>query len=120
MADRSEQSGPVSELARQGADRINGVAGWLEQREPGDLLDQVRGYARRSPGTFLLGAALLGVAAGRLTRGVTSGDGEQSAPASQGSADATATASYPSGQTRHPSGQPGYPTSDQPAGGGRA
>jgi hypothetical protein len=70
MAEKSGQSGPVSELAWQAADRVHGVAGWLESREPGDLLAEVRSYARRNPGTFLIGAALLGVLAGRLTRNV--------------------------------------------------
>ena len=57
-----------TELAHQAADRVHGVAGWLEQREPGDLLNEVKTYARRNPGTFLVGAALSSVwLAGRLT-----------------------------------------------------
>ncbi|MEV4493495.1 hypothetical protein AB0K04_25695 [Micromonospora coxensis] len=72
MAQNSGQAGPVTELAHQAADRVHGVAGWLEAREPGDLLNEVKTYARRNPGTFLVGAALLGVVAGRLTRGITS------------------------------------------------
>ncbi|MEH0844399.1 hypothetical protein V6U81_18625 [Micromonospora sp. CPCC 205711] len=69
---QSGQGGPVTELAHQAADRVHGVAGWLEEREPGDLLNEVKTYARRNPGTFLVGAALLGVVAGRLTKGITS------------------------------------------------
>ncbi|WP_406072238.1 hypothetical protein [Micromonospora sp. NBC_01638] len=71
MAEQGGQAGPVSELARQAADRVHGVAGWLEEREPGDLLTEVRDYARRNPGTFLVGAAVLGVLAGRLTRSIS-------------------------------------------------
>ncbi|WP_341717207.1 hypothetical protein QQG74_25325 [Micromonospora sp. FIMYZ51] len=71
MADNGGQDGPVSEVARQAAERVHGVAGWLERREPGDLLTEVRDYARRNPGTFLVGAALLGVVAGRLTRNLS-------------------------------------------------
>ncbi|MEV0003206.1 hypothetical protein AB0H28_13090 [Micromonospora sp. NPDC050980] len=70
MAEQGGGSGPVTELAHQAAERVHGVAGWLEQREPGDLLNEVKGYARRNPGTFLVGAALLGVVAGRLTRNI--------------------------------------------------
>ncbi|MFC4144893.1 hypothetical protein ACFO0M_01380 [Micromonospora mangrovi] len=70
MAQNSGQSGPVSELAHQAADRVHGVAGWLEQREPGDILNEVKTYARRNPGTFLVGAAVLGVLAGRLTKNI--------------------------------------------------
>jgi hypothetical protein len=70
MADRSDQSGPASELARQAADKAADFAEWLNRREPGDLIEEVRGFARRRPGVFLLGAAFAGVLAGRLTRGV--------------------------------------------------
>ncbi|SBT46074.1 hypothetical protein [Micromonospora auratinigra] len=76
MAQNGGSAGPVTELAHQAADRVHGVAGWLEQREPGDILHEVKNYARRNPGTFLVGAALLGVVAGRLTRNIAAvGDG---------------------------------------------
>ncbi|MBQ1075494.1 hypothetical protein KBX06_20330 [Micromonospora sp. C31] len=74
MADQGGQAGPVSEIARQAADRVHGVAGWLEQREPGDIIAEVRSYARRNPGTFLVGAAVLGVLAGRLTKNISADD----------------------------------------------
>lgn len=85
MADQGGQSGPVSELARQAADRVHGVAGWLENREPGDLVAEVRNYARRSPGTFLLGAAVLGVVAGRLTRNIAAVSNDDSNGSTAGS-----------------------------------
>lgn len=62
--------GPVAGLAQEAADRAEKVAGWLDRHEPGDLVEQVRSFARRRPGTFLAGAALAGVLAGRVTRGV--------------------------------------------------
>jgi hypothetical protein len=71
MAQNSGQAGPVTELAHQAADRVHGVAGWLEERQPGDVLNEVKDYARRNPGTFLVGAAVLGVLAGRLTRSLS-------------------------------------------------
>jgi len=70
MADGAEGAGPVAGLAAHAADRVGGMARWLERREPGDVLDEVRDLARRRPGAFLAGAALAGVLAGRLTRGV--------------------------------------------------
>jgi hypothetical protein len=69
MADGGEQHGPASDLAAQAAGRIDAAADWLNGREPGDLIEEVRGFARRRPGTFLIGAALAGVVVGRLTRG---------------------------------------------------
>lgn len=62
-------SGIVAGLAGQAADSTQQVAKWLESREPGDLLMEIRDLARRRPGAFLLGAAAAGVLAGRLTRG---------------------------------------------------
>jgi hypothetical protein len=69
MAGSGVQQGTVSEVARQLADRADRLADWLGEREPGDLLDEVRSFARRRPGGFLVGAALAGVVVGRLTRG---------------------------------------------------
>ena len=63
------QSGIATDLARQAAEKAQSAAGWLDSREPGQLLEEVRNLARRKPGTFLLGAAAAGVLAGRLTRG---------------------------------------------------
>ena len=71
MAAKGGQSGVATEVAHQAAERIHGAASWLEQREPGDLLQAVRDFARRRPGVFLAGAVAAGLAAGRLTRGMT-------------------------------------------------
>jgi len=63
----NSSSDSMGEWTRQGADQLHQFASWLHDREPGDLLDEVRSFARRRPGVFLLGAALAGVVAGRLT-----------------------------------------------------
>jgi hypothetical protein len=68
MAGRSE-GGVARDLVREVADRARGLTSSLDAREPRDLLEDVRAYARRRPGTFLVGALLAGVVAGRLTRG---------------------------------------------------
>jgi uncharacterized protein YjbJ (UPF0337 family) len=72
------QSGIVSQLSHEGADLTQKVADFIEQREPAELLDEVRRYARRKPGTFLIGAALAGVVVGRLTRGVVANRSDDS------------------------------------------
>lgn len=72
MAGRAEQDGPITDLTRQAADKLQDVARWLENRNPGDVLDEVRTFARRRPGAYLALAAGAGVLAGRLTRGLTS------------------------------------------------
>jgi hypothetical protein len=71
MAAKGGQSGVATEVAHQAAERIHGAASWLEQREPADLLQAVRDFARRRPGVFLASAAAVGLVAGRLTRGAT-------------------------------------------------
>jgi hypothetical protein len=73
MTEQGGQSGVATEVARQVSTRVHDVARYLENREPEDLLDEVRAYARRRPVVFLTGAALAGVVAGRLTRGLASG-----------------------------------------------
>jgi hypothetical protein len=62
--------GPARDLVEQGTAKVEEFASWLQNREPADLLDEVRSFARRKPGVFLLSAALAGVVAGRLTSGV--------------------------------------------------
>ena len=66
--DSDAPSGTATNLSRAAGRQLESVAGWFEQREPADVLDEVRRFARRRPGTFLLGAAALGLVAGRLTR----------------------------------------------------
>lgn len=78
MSEKADGPGVVPELARQAADRTRGIADWLDKREPGDLVDEVRRFARRKPGMFLLGATLAGVAVGRLTRGAVAAHSDDS------------------------------------------
>ena len=69
MASKSDDSGPMSDLAHEASRRVGEISHWLDNHEPSDLLDEVKRFARRRPGTFLALAAAAGVVAGRLTRG---------------------------------------------------
>ncbi|MFF5178730.1 hypothetical protein ACFY2Q_11990 [Micromonospora sp. NPDC000316] len=83
MAERDGDSGLAGQAVRRAGDAAQQAAGWLDGREPGEVLDDVRAYARQHPGTFLAGAAVAGLLVGRLTRGLTSGGdgaGRSSAP----------------------------------------
>jgi len=91
MAKNSEQDGVATDLARQAADKARQAAEWLGDRDPGSLLDEVRTFARKKPGTYLAIALGAGVLAGRLTRGLTApGDDDaatnSSAPTTSGPA----------------------------------
>jgi hypothetical protein len=65
----SDAGGTVTDAAQQLADRTRQLSSHLDSRQPLDLLEDVRGFARRRPVAFLGGAAVAGVLAGRLTRG---------------------------------------------------
>jgi len=78
MAEKTDGEGLAPEVVRQAAERTRGFANWLDEREPGALLDEVRAFARRRPGVFLTGAALAGVLVGRLTRGAVAAASDDS------------------------------------------
>jgi hypothetical protein len=58
----------LTDLAQQASRKGGELAHWLQERDPADVLEEIRAYARRRPGTFLLLCGLAGVVAGRLTR----------------------------------------------------
>lgn len=82
MADRSAEPGMATDLVREAGQRVDRVAQWLDQRDPGSLLLEVKTFARRRPGVFLAIAVGAGVVAGRLTRALATPDDEQDAVAS--------------------------------------
>ena len=65
---------PESDLVNQAvsmiSQRARTLTEQLESKEPQDLLEDVRRFAARRPGTFLAIAAGVGLLAGRLTRGL--------------------------------------------------
>ena len=68
MAESSNGQTVASDVVRQAADRATSVAAWLENRDPGSLLEEVKQFARRRPGPFIAIAIGTGIVAGRLTR----------------------------------------------------
>jgi hypothetical protein len=77
MTGASQRQGIAGQTASQLSGRISEAADFLEQRDFQGVLDELTGFARRRPGAFLLGAALVGVVAGRVTRGLS---GQPSTP----------------------------------------
>ena len=74
MADAAEEPGMVTDLVSQAASRVDSAASWLDEREPGDILEEVKSFARQRPGLFIAIAAGAGIVAGRLTKSLMSGD----------------------------------------------
>jgi hypothetical protein len=73
--------GPVADLARALAARGDDIAELLVKQGPDGVIQELRRYAGRSPGTFLLGALAAGVVAGRLTRGAQPAEPDDGASA---------------------------------------
>ena len=92
-----QQSGVVGTITRQASERVNGLAVWLDEKEPAELLQDVQSFARRRPGAFLATAGVLGLVAGRLTRSTTANAHDASDSETRDSAGArTSGDSYPS------------------------
>ncbi|HXH34152.1 MAG TPA: hypothetical protein VNJ54_07030 [Plantibacter sp.] len=107
MARSSEQPGVAADLVSQAASRADSVASWLDARDPGSLLSEVKDFARRSPGTFIGLAALAGVVAGRLAKNLAA-DAKDEATSSS-SHKVPVTKSAPSAQYVAPSTSPVTP-----------
>jgi len=72
---RPEQAGPLVDYAEQAATWLDNTASYIEERGVEGLAVDVVDFARRRPGVFLAGAAVLGFGVGRLVRsGAVSGD----------------------------------------------
>ncbi len=108
MAERGdEQSGMATDVVAKASKRAHSAASWLDAREPGQLVDELRSFAARRPAAFLVGAVAAGVLAGRLTRGVKAvhTDDSGSAPAHQAMSANVAT---PAPMPATPAGERGY------------
>lgn len=77
-----DTSGYVGTVLTEVGQRVQAFADTLEQKGPQGLIDDARRYARRSPGTFVLGAALAGLVAGRIGKGISASSGSSTASGS--------------------------------------
>jgi hypothetical protein len=112
-----QRGGMASNAAREVANRARSFSEQLDGREPTELLDDLRSFARRRPGTFLAGSVIAGVVAGRLLRGTR--DAAQGSTSSDARYDAATTLDRPVTPVTDPSYAPGSTTStsfDEPVG----
>lgn len=84
MANAPTEQNLATDIVREVGQRVDGLGQWLETHGPDEVLAEVRSFARRRPGTFLLIAAGAGVVLGRLTRGLKDAPSspQQAAPTS--------------------------------------
>ena len=74
---RPEEAGPLVDYAEQAATWLDTCAAQIEERGLEGLATEVVDFARRRPGVFLAGAAVVGFGVGRLIRsGAVSGNGD--------------------------------------------
>ena len=103
-----ERTGLASDAAREVAQRVRSIGQQLDGREPSDLLEDLRSFARRRPGVFLAGAVISGVVVGRILRGTR--DAAQGGTVS--GYDAEATAERPAAPSYDPMTATAYPPVD--------
>lgn len=85
MADGSQDSGMAGALVSRLGEHASSVGAWLDAREPADIMREVRGFARRHTGAFIVGALAVGLVAGRLVRAtVAASNGSGSGSGSTG------------------------------------
>lgn len=97
MVNGQAGSGLATDMARQASDRVRTAADWLESREPSDILNDVRRFARQRPGAFLAAAAAMGFVGGRMTRGIADEAREDSSSGQQGGYSTGYSTSYNTG-----------------------
>ena len=85
MTANAENPGLAADLLNQVSTRLSGAPSWLGDRDPSAVLSEVKSFARRKPGTFIIGAAILGIVAGRLTRALASNASDEHADSTGGS-----------------------------------
>ena len=120
---RKQGQGQVGDYAEKAADQVERFSTYLRQTEVDEIMDEVRGFARRRPGLFLGSAAAVGFFATRFLKstseGASSGGYDYSAPTTTGRtavsyrADETATGLPPGSVEGSPTATR-TPLADQP------
>jgi hypothetical protein len=77
---RSSSGGLAADLVTRAAARTGSVASYLDARDPGSLLSELKSYAARRPGAFIAAAVVAGAVAGRLTRSLASSAPDDATP----------------------------------------
>ena len=86
---RNQGQGSVGDYAERAADQVERFSTYLRQTEVDEIMDEVRGFARRRPGLFLGSAAAIGFFATRFLKSSS----EETSSAGYGSSVPTATSS---------------------------
>ena len=93
---RNQGQGQVGDYAERAADQVERFSTYLRQTEVDEIMEEVRGFARRRPGLFLGSAAAVGFFATRFLKSSSeeassAGDGDFSATTPTATSTATVT-----------------------------
>ncbi|MFD6094612.1 hypothetical protein ACFWGN_21075 [Oerskovia sp. NPDC060338] len=80
MASNSQDPGYATDLIQQVSQTTERVATWLDERDPGSIVREVKDFARRRPGLFIALAAGAGILVGRLARGIKDASPSEGTP----------------------------------------
>ena len=108
--------GLAAELVQTLSQRAGDFAGWLDDRDPGEVFDEVRQFAARRPGLFIGLAAVSGIVAARAVKALSADakSPERTTPltgSTTGSTDFGGQSTYPAAGTADLGVQGTYPTS---------
>ncbi len=106
MSDGDRSGSSAARAVRQVADGGHQAASRIQSRGPEGLVGDLQDFARRRPGAFLAGAALLGFATARIGKGIKSADGATGNRSASGGRDPYGP-STGDGGSLPPSGGPG-------------
>jgi hypothetical protein len=105
MAGSGEPGSTAHTLVGEASRRTSELSSYLDGHQFGEIINDVKGFARRRPGAFILGSAGAGLLVGRLGRAV------KDAPDSADAADTVDSGVPATVQTAAP---PAYPVETQP------
>jgi hypothetical protein len=92
MASSGEPGSTAHTVVDEAARRSGELSSYLDGHEFGEIINDVKGFARRRPGAFILGSAVAGLVVGRLGRAV------KDAPDSDAATQSEARPAYPAEQ----------------------
>jgi len=99
---RNQGQGPVADYVERAADQVERFSIYLRETEVDEIMDEVRGFARRRPGLFLGSAAAIGFFATRFLKSSSEQQGSTAGDVYSATPTATSTATITHGTQEPP------------------
>jgi hypothetical protein len=93
MASSGEPGSTAHTVVDEASRRTGELSSYLDAHQFGEIVNDLKRFARRRPGAFILGSAVAGLVVGRLGRAVK--DAPESADGAETAVQPTATPAYP-------------------------